>query len=289
MTALLWLVRGAQETGLMALFGSACLLALLRVRVPELALEGGALSFIRRMAALMALVTGPVWFTLAAADMADHGLPDHVLGSERLWQAAMATTFGQMFVLRLVLILALTATVWLGHLRWSALLSGAALVTIAVTSHAARFSPGGFYAVGAINDGLHLLTAGYWIGGLCALAAMLAQRGSAPRLGLAISVFAEWGMIAVALLIMTGMINALMVLLGSPGHDSTSYLLVLGTKLVLVTAMIALALLNQFRLLPRLQKAENILRLRRNVGWELGLGLTVIGLAALLTLLPPTL
>ena len=284
MTALLLLVRSAHEAGLMAVFGSACLLALLRVRMPELALEGGALAFLRRMAALMALVTAPVWFTLMAAGMADHGLT----GSERLWQAAIATPFGQMLVLRFVLILALTVPVWLGRVRWSLFLSGAALVTIAVTSHAAQFSPGGFFAVGAINDGLHLLTGGYWIGGLCALAAMLAQRGSAPRLGLAISAFAEWGLIAVALLVMTGMINAAMVLLGSPGHDASPYLLILAAKLILVVAMVGLALNNQFRLLPRLQEPGHVLRLRRSVGWELGLGLIVIALAATLTLLPPT-
>jgi putative copper resistance protein D len=95
-------------------------------------------------------------------------------------------------------------------------------------------------------------------------------------------------MIAVALLVMTGMINAAMVLLGTPGHDAAPYLAVLGLKLALVAAMIALALVNQFRLLPRLGQTGMIAKLKSNVGWELGLGLMVVGLAVILTLLPPT-
>jgi putative copper resistance protein D len=120
------------------------------------------------------------------------------------------------------------------------------------------------------------------------LAVLLIQRPAAPRLGMAVSIFAEWGMIAVALLVMTGMINAAMVLLGSPGHDALSYLIVLGAKLVLVVAMIALALVNQFRLLPRLGQGGMVARLKMHVGWELGLGLIVVGLATILALLPPT-
>jgi putative copper export protein len=95
-------------------------------------------------------------------------------------------------------------------------------------------------------------------------------------------------MVAVALLVMTGMINATMVLLGNPGHDAWPYLLVLGVKLALVTAMIALAMINQVRLLPRFAQTGTVVRLRKHVGWELGLGVAVIGLAMTLALLPPT-
>ena len=271
----------------MALFGSACLIMLLTNKVPELALEGSALSFGRRMAALAALVTAPVWFTLVATTMADRGIKTTV-ASERLWQAAGDTLFGQIFFLRMILLLALVIAVWLGRTRLSALLSGAALVALSLTSHTAAASPGGFRLVGAANDGLHFLAGGYWFGGLCVLLAMLAERPSAPRLAPAVSVFAEWGMIAVLLLVMTGMINAAMVLLGSPGHDTRTYVIVLCMKLVLVAAMVGLALVNHFRLLPRLNEADNVAQLRRHAGWELALGIAVVGLAAVLAVLPPT-
>ncbi len=261
----------------MALFGSACLLALLAVKVPELALESARLTLGRRIAALAALVSAPLWLALLAA-----------ANGQSAWHMTGATLAGRLFLARLPVLLALTAAVWMGRARLSAWLSGAALLLITVTGHTAGAVPPGFGFIGTANDGLHLLTGSYWIGGLCALAAMLAQRPAAPRLGLALAVFAEWGMIAVALLVMTGMINAAMVLLGSPGHDAAPYLAVLALKLALVAALITLALINQFRLLPRLGRSGTVARLKRHVGWELGLGLLVVGLAVSLTILPPT-
>lgn len=272
MTALTVFVRLLHEGSLMALFGSACLLALLGAKVPELALESRILMLGRRGAALAALLSAPAWLALTLVA----GKPGTAL-------------FIQLFIPRLLLLLALPLAVWRSKVRPTALLSGMALILIAISSHAAEASPFDFRIIGTISDGLHLLTGGYWIGGLCVLASLLAQRTAAPRLGLAISIFAEWGMIAVALLVMTGMTNASMVLLGTPGHDAPAYLLVLGVKLLLVTAMIGLALVNQYRLLPRLDRDDNAVRLRKHVTWELGLGIGVIGLAMTLAALPPTL
>ena len=286
MIAFLAFVRGLNEASLMVLFGSACLLALLTVKVPELAMESGPLVFGRRIAALSALVSAPLWMALTAAQMA--GTPAAATDTETLWQVATATLFGQMFIARLVLGAGLIAAVWLGRKRLVAWLSGLSLVLVAVTSHTAQASPGGFGLIGTASDGLHLLTGGYWIGSLTVLAALLTEWPAAPRLKLAVSVFAEWGMIAVALLVMTGMINGAMVLLGTSGHDSPTYLAVLGAKLVLVAAMIGLALVNQFRLLPRLDEKFAALRLKTHTGWELGLGLIVVALAMILTVMMPT-
>jgi putative copper resistance protein D len=278
-------IRIVHEAALMALFGSACLLALLRAKVPELALEGGALALGRRLAALAALASVFVWLALAVAGTAGTKV---ATGPETLLQTASATLFVQLFVPRFLVLLALTVAVWRGKTRLAAWLSGAALILIAVTSHAAAASRYDFGIIGTTSDGLHLLAGGYWIGSLCVLAVILVQRPVAPRLGRALSIFAEWGMISVALLVMTGLINAAMVLLGTPGHDAPAYLAVLGLKLALVAAMIALALVNQFRLLPHLGRTGLIAKLKSNVAWELGLGLTVVGLAMVLTVLPPT-
>jgi len=273
MTALLIFVRLVHEASLMALFGSACLLALLNAKVPELALEGRTLMLGRRAGALAALLSALAWFALAIAKEA----------------VGLGTAFFiPLFVVRLLLLLALPLAVWWGKNLSTAILAGLALILIAISSHTAAASPFGFWIVGSASDGLHLLTGGYWIGGLCVLTTLLAQRLAAARLTLAVSIFAEWGMVAVALLVMTGMINASMVLLGTPGHDALAYLLVLGAKLLLVTAMIGLALVNQYRLLPGLDRADNLIRIRRHIGWELGLGVLVIGLAMTLAVLPPT-
>ena len=272
MTALAALGRGLHDASLMALFGSACLLALLTVKVPELAFEGRGLAFVRRIAALLALASAPIW----------------LVGTPNTMSWITATFAGRTLLARFVLLVLLVAAVWTGRTRITAWLSGAGLVLIAATSHAAGASPQGFAAIGTTNDGLHLLTAAYWVGGLCVLVAMLGERPKAARLQEAVALFAAWGMITVALLVMTGITNAAIVLLGSPGHDDLLYSGVLALKIILAFAMTGLALINHFRLLPRLGQQGTAALLRKRAAWELRLGLAVIGLAALLSFLPPT-
>jgi copper resistance protein D len=256
MTPLALLARGFHEASVMALFGSACLLTMLAAKVPELALEGSGLRLGRRAASLLALASAPAW----------------AIGTPGTVSWLIGTLGGQILLVRLILLAVLVGALWTGWSRATTWLSGAALLLIAATGHAAGASPQGFLVIGAANDGLHLLTAGYWIGGLCVLLAMLGTRPSAPRLSQAVSLFAEWGMIAVALLVMTGIINAAMVLLGSPGHDDPVYAGILALKIALALTMIALALGNHFRLLPRLAQTNVVAQLRNRAGWELGLG-----------------
>jgi putative copper resistance protein D len=270
--ALALLARALHDASVMVLFGSACLLALFATKVPELAFEGSGLSLGRRGASLLALASAPAW----------------TIGTQGTVSWLMSAPGGWILLARLVLLILLVRAVWTGRLRVTAWLSGAALVLIAATGHAASASLQGFAVIGAANDSLHLLTAAYWIGGLCVLLAMLGSRPSAPRLPQAVALFAEWGMITVALLVMTGIINAAIVLLGNPGHDNFVYAGILALKIILALTMIALALGNHFRLLPRLAQAGIAARLRNRAGWELGLGLAVVGLAALLSLLAPT-
>lgn len=285
MTGFLILVRFLHEAGLMVLFGSGCLFALLAAKVPELAWENNALIFSRRLASLTALLGAPVWFVLASGNT-------DVFPGLKTFDAPEVLPL-LLLAVRLLLLLVLVWATWRSRNRTMAQLAGAVLVLIAVTSHTAAASPNGFRPFGIASDALHLLTAGYWIGSLPVLWMLLAQRPAAPRLGLAITVFSQWGLIAVALLLMSGMINAAMVLLGTPGHDATAYLAVLGTKLVLVAAMVGLAVVNQYRLLPgledpMLEDRGTAPRLKKHVAWELGLGLLVVALAMALDVLAPT-
>jgi putative copper resistance protein D len=280
-------IRALHLAGLMLLFGSAVLLLRLRRGAPELAIESGGLRRARLASSIIAVVTVPLWLGLATAQMA--GDAGTMIDPQTLWLTLQDTLFGQMLALRFGLVLLLAGAVAIRTELSTALLSGAALILIAVTSHAAAASPAGFTAIGIVDDALHLLCGGYWIGGLGVLAAIMALRPEAPRLLKALSLFADWAMIAVALLVLTGMINAATIILGGEGHAAQTYLTVLGVKLVLVLAMIALALGNHFRLMPRLAKPQTRMILRGNITWELGLGLLVIALAALLGLLPPTL
>jgi putative copper resistance protein D len=272
--AILAVIRWIHEASLMFLFGSAALLALLRLCLPGAGL--------RLSVAGVALSSALLWFFLAAVQMGG-AVNDHVL-----WLALTQSLFGQIFQARI----ALLGLVYVGLWRsWRegvlALFSGAALILISVTSHAAEASPAHFIAIGAVSDGLHFLTGGFWIGGLAVLAMLFARRdGNFTR---ATARFAEWGMIAVAVLVLTGLLNAATILLGGEGPDTPLYLAVLGAKLVLVLIMVTLALNNHFRLLPSLAQSGMAEKLDRNIRTEFTLGLVVVGLAALLGLLPPTL
>jgi putative copper resistance protein D len=277
--------RWLYEAGLMALFGDAGLRLLLRAHVPALALPRGAW---RRIAAPVALASGVLWFCLATAQMA--GDPQAMIDPGLLGLAARQSLFGQIFIARLAVLVLLCLSVARGWRESAtALFSGAALVLIAITGHAAEASPAHFTAIGASSDGLHLLTGGFWIGGLVLLAMLFARRGQTALLAGATAVFAEWGMIAVTVLVLTGMLNAATILLGGEGHDAPLYLSVLGAKLALVLAMLGLALFNHFRLLPRLREAAGADRLGKTIQRELLIGFVVVGLAALLGLLPPSL
>lgn len=285
MIAFFTAVRWLHESSLMLVFGGAMLRAILPSRLPALALPPGR---IRRLAALAALLSAPLWLGLATAQMAGDNAA--MFDPKMLALSVTQTLFGQTFLLRFALLVLLCFGILL---KWRegvlAILSGTALVLISLTSHAAEASPAHFTAIGITSDGLHLLTGGFWIGGLALLAGLFARGTPAVRLAGATAIFAEWGMIAVAILVMTGMLNAATILLGGEGHDTMAYLAVLGAKMVLVAAMVALALVNHFRLLPKLADGASQAALLRNIRCELGLGVLVVALAAWLGLLAPTL
>jgi putative copper resistance protein D len=261
------LARGVYFAAAMLLFGGGVFRALLRTRlkldVPA-RLHSGILA--------VALVAGCTWLALAAGEMAGR------LDASVLMQTITGTLFGQVFVLRLAALLGLLLVPdgWI-----AAVLAGLALALPAITGHAAQSSPAGFIAIGATLDAVHLLAAGVWIGGLAVLLAIRKR----PAFADALALFSDMAMIAVLVLVMTGLINAVSILLGDKGTDAPLYLGVLGAKLGLVLAMLVLAAVNRFAMLPRGATGA----VARNAAIELALGGIVIALAGWLGQLPPTL
>jgi putative copper resistance protein D len=271
---MLAVARGLYFAATLLLFGLSAFAWLLRSRLPmmlplrDLPLRWALL--------LLALVSGCAWLGLAAADMAD------AMDRGVVVAAATDTRFGQFFLVRMAALLLMGVLLVLKRGRGTIVaLSVLALVLPAATGHAAAASPAGFAAIGAVTDAVHLLTAGFWIGGLAAL--LLLFRRQEPNLPLALSLFSDWAMAAVLLLVMTGLINGASILLGQAGTASLLYLAVLGAKLALVAGMIGLAAVNRFRLMPRGGEAL----IGRNAAIELGLGLAAALLAGLLGQLQP--
>ena len=272
MTPAMAMGRGLYYIAVMLLFGELTFALLLRAKLPIIRPPRD--MRLRWSAWALAIAAGLAWFILAAWQMAGS------LDRDALTQSLTATLFGQLFAVRLLALVALAAVLH-RHLRLAALLSLVALVLPAVTSHAAAASPAGFTFLGAGLDALHLATAGFWIGGLASLVQL--HRRNEPNMLLALSLFSEWAMIAVLLLVMSGLINGASILLSDPGQKSWVYLAVLGAKLALVAAMLALAGMNRFRLMPQGREAT----IARNALRELAAGVIVVLLAGALGQLPP--
>jgi len=204
------------------------------------------------------------------------------MNGQVLIETLSSTLFGQLFLARLAALLGIAALLlfWRGG-KLMMVLATVALALPSATSHAALSSPAGFSAIGAILDAVHLLTAGFWIGGLVALTALF--RRKEPNLVLALSLFSDWAMIAVLLLVMTGLIDAASILLGGRTTPSPAYLAVLATKLVLVAIMLWLAAVNRFKWLPRNEEPL----IARNTVRELSVGIVVVILGGVLGQLQP--
>jgi len=180
--------------------------------------------------------------------------------------------------------------------------AGVALGSIAWTGHGAA----GDGLVGAghlIADIAHLLAVGVWLGALAGFVALLFAAGSAyssDQLSIAAAAlrrFAFTGSIAVAAIVLTGLVNSVLLFdITRPGLIiSSPYGELLMVKLGLFTAMLALAATNRFRLTPALTQAIGtgetsaaLAALRRSLAVESGTAIGILALVAWLgTLAPP--
>jgi len=170
------------------------------------------------------------------------------------------------------------------------------LVSLGWVGHAVE-GQGPTKLVHQINQMVHLLAAGLWLGGLVPLAWLLGWARS-PTGGAWISLardvvsrFSQMGYTAVALLAATGALNTLL-LAGSPAAlVRTPYGRLLSLKILLFLAMVAVALFNRFRLLPRLRRDSQASAatgaLARSVFCEQGLGLAILAVVSVLGTWPP--
>ena len=148
-----------------------------------------------------------------------------------------------------------------------------------------------------INQMAHLIAGGLWLGGLVPLGVLLRRAvrpdglAYVPLARAALPHFSQIGYVAVTLLAITGTVNSIM-LVGSFGaFVTTPYGRLLAIKIALFLAMIGLALVNRFRLMPRLSSEETALvplrTLSRSVLAEQALGLMILAVVAVLGTWPP--
>jgi putative copper resistance protein D len=271
-------VRAFHYFCLAILFGGAAFEAVLRKHVPALAIDKRRLY---RWAILGALVTALLWLGLTTGQMGGNWAD--AVNITTLRKVLMDTQFGAGFLIRIGFLLVLGGLcVSNSDAKWRALAAAGALAAIAITGHAEASGPPQFGFIGGMNDAVHLLAAGFWIGALILLGSLLTQKASRPFVSQMLALFSNRGMIAVALLVMTGIINALTILLSGPGHPATVYVVLLCIKIALALSMVAVAVFNRLRLTPQIARGAGSAALRTSIVAELTLAIAILILVGFL-------
>ncbi|WP_339441557.1 copper homeostasis membrane protein CopD [Pseudomonas proteolytica] len=282
MATLLVLCRFLHFMVVLLMFGACVFRPWLLGTSPQPALDR-QLSRITTLLAWLALGSGVSWLLLISASMAGTELAALDLATVQL--VLGKTFFGKVWSLHLLLngLLVLSLLTPWHHVRL--LLSALLLATLAPVGHGAMLS-GLSGQLLILNQMVHLLCVGAWLGGLLLLVLILRQAALYP-LEKILQRFSGVGYLLVAGLLVTGLIN-IRVLTGQfwPTPLFSGFALILLIKVLLVAGMLGLALLNRLRINNCQQRVG---QLQASVKLEWLLGVAAVAAVSLLGTLPPML
>ena len=260
---------------------------------PEYAPLRRRLTWLTWGALALCILSGAAWLALVASDILGASLSEVCLHGG-LWSVAGDTRFGEIAGARLVLALALGLHLRGRRARWLRLaVAGALAGLIALTGHAGA-TPGAAGALHLASDVAHLLAAAAWLGALPALVMLLGWSGTNPnpakdRFAVAVAGrFSRLGMICVAALAVSGLINSWALMGGPWDLVNTAYGRLVALKIILFAAIVAIATVNKYHLSVRLPAPAAMRSLARNAFAEIALGLGVLFLAGALGTLSPS-
>lgn len=285
MMPLLAAARAIHFVSLMAVFGGSSYSVLLQ-RAKLAGPPAKPRHILFNTAATLALFTGILWFCLVAGQMSGSWLGS--VDPSTLELAASGTRFGQIFLVRLVGLVLLWILAVSANRIAVPIVAALLLALLGPVSHAAA-TGGDVALIGAANDAVHLMTAGFWLGGLMILALLLFEYWRKPaELLEPLRLFSTWGSFVVALLVVTGLLNAVSILPASAWSLHNAYFRLLAIKVACALGMIALAALNRWRFAPILRsEGKTAKRLAGSIGVEIVLGVTVVAIASYLGLMAP--
>jgi putative copper resistance protein D len=258
-----------------------------------------------RILALVATVSG--LGTLAVQTAVLEGRPMAAMELEAMRRVAFETQGGHVWLARqglLALLLAflLARVRFNGRADWVAargemvLLAALAAALLGFAGHAAAVEPDTGRAM--VNDAMHLLAAGVWIGGLWPLARLLgvtskpAGADARPYAVLATRRFSTCALVAMIVLALSGLVNAALYVGDVAGLVGTPYGRWLLVKLAILAPILALAWINR-RTLPTLSGDGETVgqpamrRLARFLTIEGSLALVLLAVVAVLVGTPP--
>lgn len=238
---------------------------------------------------MLALVSAWAVLLMMAAGMG--GRLGAAVDPSVLATAVSDTRFGRVWIVRILLAVGVMALIVRPRPvrdRPMLVLSGLLLASVALTGHSAL--PGGAPGVfHQLADVVHLLAAGWWVGGLLAL--VLTARALGGEAHHVLERFSGVGYGAVAAIVLTGLFKSTILVASIGGVDSTAYGWTLLLKVALVGVMGLLALSNNFLITRRLKSGVDqtlwLGRLQHSVVVEFALGLAVLAVVGALGALSP--
>ena len=244
------------------------------------------------MACVVAFAAALAWLPFEAATSGEdwHAAVD----GDTIRSLLFDTLVGKAWLVRVILASALLLVLVRSRFSLKLHLAGSTLLlaSLVLSGHASMTGglQGGLHA---LNDIAHLLSGGAWLGGLLMLPQCLKRLADPPlnsdaRTALARYSFA--GHFAVASVVATGVLNAVLIVPADLINVRTTYQLLLVIKLGLVVMMIGLALVNRYVLVPqiRIRRAQSISQIRATTIFDIILGFVVLTLVAIFGSLDPT-
>jgi putative copper resistance protein D len=174
--------------------------------------------------------------------------------------------------------------------RATAIAAALAVVSITLIGHAVMQS-GWVGVLHRLNDAVHILSAGAWLGGLVPLSFILLAKEPECRRDaeLALVRFSIAGQVIVGTVLLSGIANTALILGRWPTDWSSPYQALLAAKIAAVGVMTCLALINRYIHVPRIahDRSNTLQQIRVASVAEIGLGLAAVGLVSVFGILDP--
>jgi putative copper resistance protein D len=283
--------RLLHDTALIFLWGAAGFLALL---VPQ-PLAGRVWRILRpspAIAMVAVVATTAASLPLEAGIIGDGWSDAFTPGTIR--DILLDSTVGQAWQAQAFASVLLGAA-FLAPARWRersiALAAGFGLAALSLSGHASMHQ-GWLRAVHRLNDIVHVLAGGGWLGALVPLIPilrLLRQPQMRAEAVVALRRFSTIGHGAVALVLISGIVNTLLILGHLPTDWSSPYQTMLALKIVLIAMMTLLAIANRYILVPLIgaHPSRTITSIRIGSIAEIALGLLAVALVAYFGMLEP--